>query len=135
MRFSLFTRALAGVAFLVASVGLLGSCAVAGPNDYRFELTEAQPAGVGKTSIAVRLVHTPDSKPVTGAVLFETKADMTPSGMADMAGKVSKLPGDQPGLYRFQIETGMAGKWRLSLAAKVQGEAGIVRGSVPFEAK
>ena len=80
----------------------------------------------------VRLIHVPDKKPVAGAVLFETKADMTPEGMADMSGKVTPVPADQPGLYRFQVETGMAGKWQLSLGAKVQGETGTVRGTVPF---
>jgi hypothetical protein len=84
--------------------------------------------------LAVRLVHLPDKKPVAGAVLFETKADMTPDGMADMTGKVTLLPSDQPGVYRFQVETGMGGKWQLSLGAKVQGETGTVRGTVPFAA-
>ena len=82
----------------------------------------------------MRLVHVPDSKPVAGAVLFETKSDMGPAGMAEMPGKVGALPADKPGLYRFQIETGMAGRWALNLAAKVQGEAETVRGSVIFEA-
>jgi hypothetical protein len=69
----------------------------------------------------------PDSKPVAGAVLFETKTDMGPGGMAEMTGKVTPLPADQFGLYRFQVETGMAGKWQLALGAKVQSEAGTVR--------
>src|SRR6266849_1771688 len=103
--------------------------------DYRFEaVTQAQPAGPGKTDLTVRLVHVPDKKPVAGAIFFETKADMTPDGMADTTGKVTPLTSDQPGLYRFQIETGMAGKWQLSLGAIVQGETGTVRGTVPFAA-
>jgi hypothetical protein len=132
MRFSPFARPLFGAAFFTLSA--LAATAVAAPADYRFELAQAQPAGPGKTDLTVRLVHVPDKKPVPGAVLFETKADMTPDGMADMAGKVTPLSADQPGLYRFQIETGMAGKWQLSLGAKVQGEAGTVRGTVPFAA-
>jgi hypothetical protein len=32
------------------------------------------------------------------------------------------LPSDQPGIYRFEIETGMAGKWALNLGAKVQAD-------------
>jgi hypothetical protein len=55
--------------------------------------------------------------------------------MAEMTGKVSPLPSDQPGIYRFQIETGMAGKWALNLGAKVKGEAGTVRGNLVYEAK
>ena len=133
MRFSRATRTVFGAALLTFST-LAAGTAVAAPADYRFELAQAQPAGPGKTDLTVRLVHVPDKKPVPDAVLFETKADMTPGGMADWTGKVTPLPSDQQGLYRFQVETGMAGKWRLSLGAKVQGETGTVRGTVPFAA-
>jgi hypothetical protein len=133
MPFPLHARAVIGAAFLVISI-LAAVDALAAPADYRFELVQAQPAGPGKTTVTVRLVHVPDNKPVAGAVLFESKSDMGPAGMAEMPGKVSTLPADKPGLYRFQIETGMAGKWALNLAAKVQGEAGTVRGTVTFDA-
>jgi DMSO/TMAO reductase YedYZ molybdopterin-dependent catalytic subunit len=132
MRFSRSACSALGAALLTLSA--LAVTAVAAPTDYRFELAQAQPAGPGKTDLTVRLIHVPDKKPVAGAVLFETKADMTPEGMADMSGKVTPVPADQPGLYRFQVETGMAGKWQLSLGAKVQGETGTVRGTVPFAA-
>jgi len=134
MRFHLHARAFIGAAIFATST-LAASYGLAASNDYRFELVQAQPAGAGKTTLSVRLFRVPDSKPVTGAVLFETKSDMGPSGMAEMAGKVSPLPSGQPGLYRFQVETGMAGKWALNLGAKVQGEAGTVRGTVAYEAK
>jgi hypothetical protein len=130
MRFHHPTCAFIGAVILAAWTAV----AAAAPNDYCFELVQAQSAGSGKTNISVRLVHVPDNKPVAGAVLFETKTDMAPGGMAEMTGKVSVLPSDQPGLYRFRIETGMAGKWALNLAAKVQGETGTVRGSIIFEA-
>ena len=133
MRLSRATRTLFGAALLTFST-LAAGIAVAAPADYRFELAQAQPAESGKTDVTVRLVHVPDKKPVAGAVLFETKADMTPDGMADMTGKVTPVASEQPGLYRFQVETGMAGKWQLSLGAKVQGEAGTVRGTVSFAA-
>jgi hypothetical protein len=134
MRLHLHVRALIG-AVLFMALPLVVACGLAAPNDYRFELVQAQPAGEGKTTVTVRLVHVPDNKPVAGAVLFESKTDMGPGGMAEMTGKVSPLPSDQPGIYRFQIETGMAGKWALNLGAKVQGEAGTVRGLVAYEAK
>jgi hypothetical protein len=133
MRFHQHARALIGAAIFAAST-LAGAYGLAAPNDYRFELVQAQPAGSGKTTVTVRLVHASDNKPLAGAVLFDTKSDMGPAGMAEMPAKVSALPADKPGLYRFQIETGMAGKWALHLAAKVQGEADTVRGSVTFDA-
>jgi len=133
MRLNYSGRALIGAAFLAGTL-LTAAYAVAAAKDYRFELVQALPAGPGKTNVTVRVVHVPDGKPVADAVLFETKSDMGPAGMAEMPGKVSALPADKPGLYRFQIETGMAGKWALNLRAKVQGEAETVRGSVTFDA-
>ena len=135
MRLRFCARAVIGAACLVASISVAITSASGAPADYRFELVQAQPAGPGKTAVTVRLVHEPDNKPVAGAVLFESKTDMGPDGMAEMTGKVSPLPSDQPGIYRFQIETGMAGRWRLALGAKVQGEAGTVRGDIVYEAR
>ena len=134
MRLHPHARDLIGAVLVMASA-LPAAHSLAAPNDYRFELVQAQPAGPGKTAVTVRLVHVPDNKPVAGAVLFESKTDMGPGGMAEMTGKVNPLPSDQPGIYRFQIETGMAGKWALNLGAKVQGEAGTVRGNLVYEAK
>ena len=133
MRLRFCAHAVIGV-YLVASVSVAIISARAAPADYRFELVQAQPAGPGKTTVTVSLVHVPDNKPVAGAVLFESKTDMGPDGMAEMTGKVTPLPSDKPGVYRFAIETGMAGKWALNLGAKVQGEAGTVRGTVTFTA-
>jgi hypothetical protein len=133
MRFHYSACALIGAAIFAGSI-LAAGYALAAPADYSFELVQTQPAGPGKTVVTVRLVHVPDNKPVPGAVLFESKTDMGPGGMVEMTGKVSVLPSDKPGLYRFQIETGMAGKWALNLAAKVQGEPGTVRGTVNFDA-
>jgi len=130
----LCAHAVIGAVCLVASIIVAITSATAAPADYRFELVQAQPAGPGKTTVTVSLVHVPDNKPVAGAVLFESKTDMGPDGMADMTGKVTPLPSDKPGVYRFAIETGMAGNWALNLGAKVQGEAGTVRGTVTFMA-
>ena len=133
MRLRFCARALIGAACLVAaSVSAAITSATAAPADYRFELVQAQPTGPGKTTVTVSLVHVPDNKPVAGAVLFESKTDMGPDGMAEMTGKVTPLPSDKPGMYHFAIETGMAGNWALNLGAKVQGEAGTVRGTVTF---
>jgi len=107
----------------------------AAPNDYRFEAAEVEASGPGKTRVVVRLVHVPDKKPIDGAVILESKTNMGPSGMGEMSGKVTATPSDQPGLYRFLIETGMAGKWELILTAKVRGEGGPVTGKITYDAK
>jgi predicted metal-binding membrane protein len=108
---------------------------VAAPTDYRFEAVEVQPSVPGKTMVTVRLLHVQDKKAVDGAMILVSKTDMGPSGMAEMSGKVTPIRSDQPGLYRFLVETGMAGKWELILTAKVQGEADPVTGKITYDAK
>ena len=60
------------------------------------------------------------------AVIFATRLDMAPDGMQEMATKVTPMPGAEPGTYRFKANVSMAGRWQLSLGAKVQGETGTV---------
>ena len=98
--------------------------------DYRFELAGNPQAAGAKSIVAVRLTHTPDNKPVAGAVIIQTRADMGPDGMKEMTAPVKALPPKEPGVYLFEVEAGMAGGWMLTLAAKVQGEAETVRGNV-----
>jgi YtkA-like len=117
----------------VMTLLLLSAPAHAAGKDYRFELVQAQPAGKNLTNVTVKLTHVSNGNPVIGAVIFQTKVDMGPSGMGEMTGKVTPQPADPTGLYHFRTETGMAGTWALTLTAKVQGET--VRGTVNFDAK
>jgi predicted metal-binding membrane protein len=108
---------------------------IAAPNEYRFEVVDA-PTGVpGTTTVAIRIVHASDNKLVDGATIVEAKTDMGPAGMAEMSGKVTQAASDHAGVYRFSIETGMAGKWELVLTAKVPGETAPVTGKVIYNAK
>ena len=85
----------------------------------------------------MKLVHLPDNKPVPGAVVIQSRADMGPIGMAAMTASVKALTEQPAGTYAFEIQNGMIwkkpGKWALSLAAKVQGEADTVRGTVNLD--
>lgn len=107
--------------------------AAAATGDYRFELASpAQPAGSGKSIVSVRLVH--GGKPVKGAIIIQSRADMGPIGMAGMTAPIKPLGEQPPGTYRFEIENGAVWKkpdnWALSFSAKVQGVAQTVTGSV-----
>lgn len=122
---------------IIASFGTLGP-SLAAPDakpGYRFELV-GQPVktGPGVSVVSVRLVHLSDKKPVPKAVIFETRADMGPEGMAAMTAPVKALPESNPGTYPFEITFGPVwnrpGGWALTLAAKVQGERETVRGNV-----
>ena len=114
-----------------------GATADAAPSssdpDYRFELVEVRPAGPGKTILSVRLAHLPEDKPIEEAAVREAGTNMGPGGMPEMTGRVTPLPTDRPGTYGFLIETGMPGKWELTLDVEVQGGAQTIRGAVPYD--
>lgn len=116
------------------ATAFLAPGAFSAASDYRFELANARSAGPGKTDVTVRLVRASDGRPVPDAVIFQTRADMAPAGMPTMTGNVTPQAGQQPGSYRFQVDTGMAGNWALTLSAKVQGEPETVRATVTFSA-
>lgn len=106
------------------------STAHAVAQDYRFELVGTPTMSNGKSIVQLRIVHVQHQKPVTGAVVFEIKADMGPAGMPTMTAPVRLLPETVPGVYRLEVQPDMAGAWAITAAAKVQGEAETVRGSV-----
>ena len=80
-------------------------------------------------------MHASDNKPVDEAAIVEAKTDMGPAGMAEMSGRVTPAASDHPGVFRFSIETGMAGQWELVLTAAVPGEPAPVTGKVIYNAK
>jgi hypothetical protein len=104
--------------------------ALAAPQDYKFELAGPPAKSAAGTIVKVRLIHVPDGKAVPGAVIFQTKFDMGPDGMAEMGAPVKAMPVGEPGIYAFEAQPSMPGNWGLSLSARVQGEAQTVRGTV-----
>jgi hypothetical protein len=122
---------LAGAAFAVA-VSLAGN-AFAGADDYAFEPVNADIKSSNVATVAVRLVHKPSGKPVADATIVQTRLDMTPDGMADMATAIAPLPSPEPGVYAFKAPLTMAGRWLLTISAKVQGEADPVLGKIIFK--
>jgi hypothetical protein len=123
---------IAGAAFAVA-VGLT-DVVLAGANDYAFEPVKAEVKKGDNAIVAVRLVHKPTGKPVSDAVIVRTRIDMAPDGMADMAPPLTPVPSTEPGVYAYETELSMAGRWLFSIAARVQGEPEIVVGKIIFKA-
>jgi len=100
--------------------------ALADIKDYEFQLVDQSVQAGPDKIVTVRLVNKKTGKPVPDAVIFATRLDMAPDGMREMVTKVASVPGGEPGTYRFKANFNMAGRWQLSLGAKVQGETGTV---------
>lgn len=116
---------------------LIGTASIARAEikDYEFKLAEPI-VSVGKDKIViVQLVNKKNGKPVPDAVIFASRLDMAPEGMPEMATKIAREPGGEPGSYRFKAAFGMEGKWLLSLGAKVQGEIGTVESKLVITAQ
>ncbi|MCK1605264.1 FixH family protein [Bradyrhizobium sp. 166] len=134
MKTSTFARAVQA-ALIAAAVAGTSTIALADINDYKFELVDQSVQAGPDKIITVRLVNTKTGKPVPDAVIFASRLDMAPDGMQEMATKVTAMPGTEPGTYRFKASFGMAGRWQLSLGAKVQGETGTVENKLVITAQ
>src|SRR5438046_2466884 len=104
-------------AALLAAISLTGTAA--GANDYVFEPVKSEVKKGDDVVVSVRLKHKATGKPVTDAVIVQTRIDMSPDAMGEISPPV---PSNEPGVYSFKTDLSMQGRWLLSIAAKVQGE-------------
>jgi hypothetical protein len=125
-------RSTLATAAVVAAMNLTGT-AFAGADDYVFEPVKAEIKSSNVATVAVRLVHKPTGKPVTDAAIVQTRLDMAPDGMADTATAIAPMPSPEPGVYAFKAPLTMAGRWLLTISAKVQGEPENVVGKLIFK--
>ena len=109
--------------------------AEAGAKDYEFRPVIVEVKNGSARDVGVRLVDKRTGKPVTGAVIFRTRLDMSPDTMDEMTAKHAAAPSSQPGIYRFKADFTMAGRWALKLQAKIPGESETVEGTVVFKVK
>jgi len=134
MRTTIAARAL--VAALIGAL-LAGApkFAFADIQDYEFQLVEPTVKTGADEVVTVRLVNKKTGKPVPDAVIFASRLDMAPDGMQEMVTKLTPMPAAEPGTYRFKATISMAGRWQLSLGAKVQGETGTVESKLVVTAQ
>jgi hypothetical protein len=121
-------------ALLAAVATVVNAPAFAAASDYAFEPTAAEVKKGDDIVVAVRLVHKPSGKLVSEAIIIRSRVDMAPDNMADMESPVAPAPASEPGVYAFKTDMPMAGRYLLSLAAKVQGEPETVVGKVVIKA-
>src|SRR5262249_9666068 len=125
-------QALAGA--IIALAATLNVAALAGPNDYVFEPVNSQMKKGDDVIVSVRLKHKPTGKSVSDAVIVQTRIDMAPDAMPEMASAITQVPSTEPGVYSFKTDLSMQGRWLLSIAAKVQGELETVVGKITIQA-
>ncbi|MCP1915049.1 FixH family protein [Bradyrhizobium sp. USDA 3458] len=130
-----FHLARAAAAALIGVVAMTGMSAHAEIKNYEFQLVQPTVKAGADRIVTVRLVDKTSGKAVPDAVIFSTRLDMAPDGMQEMATKVTPMPGTEPGTYRFKATFGMAGRWQLSLGAKVQGETGALENKLVVTAE
>jgi hypothetical protein len=119
-------RRAAASALFFAALWIAGATsAEAAIEDYEFRLEE-ETVRHGEVVIAVRMLDRRSGESIADAVIFATRLDMAPDGMAAMTVPVEHTNSAEPGVYRFRASLTMPGDWRLSLAAKVQGEVGTL---------
>ncbi|MFO1151050.1 MAG: FixH family protein [Alsobacter sp.] len=129
--------AVKGIALAVLTglaVPSFSSTSWAGIQDYEFQLVQPEVRQGDAAEIAVRLIDKRTGKAVPDAVIFAQRVDMAPDGMETMTARIEALPSTEPGVYRFKAKIIMEGGWRLSLGAKVQGEAGTLESRLVFKA-
>ena len=115
---------------------LIGASALwAGADDYRFEVVSTDNRVGSGVTIELRLTDLRTGQPVEGAVIYATRMDMAPDGMEAMTSAVTALPAEGPGTYLFSTDLTMAGGWRFSVAAKVQGEPETVKAELELRAE
>jgi Golgi nucleoside diphosphatase len=124
----------ARTAAFAACLSLATSAALAAASDYAFEPVTAEMKKGDDVTVAVRLTNKTTGKPVADAVIFKTRVDMAPDGMAEMVSAVEALPPKEPGVYAFKTDLPMAGRYEVTLSAKIQGEAETVTGKVIIKA-
>ncbi len=134
MKTSRYPRALWAAFIGIAMTGAV-TIARADIKDYEFQLVDQSIQAGPEKTITVRLVNKATGKAVPGAVIFATRLDMAPDGMQEMATKVAPVPSGEPGTYKFKATLSMAGRWQLSLGAKVQGETGTVENKLVITAQ
>lgn len=131
MSFNLFSRARRAAPIALA-LSLGSVSAHAEIKNYEFRLV-SQDIKTSDNVIAVRLIRKSDSKAVPDAVIFATRLDMQPDGMEAMKTSIEPQPSAEPGIYRFKVKLTMEGNWRLSLGAKIQGEADTLENRLVFK--
>lgn len=131
-RTSALTAALFAV--LITLAGLWGT-AHAQSDEYKFQFVSEE-IRVGKgIRIEVALTGSDGQPvPVERVEITSTRLDMGPDGMAMMDTPLTPVSSDKPGVFAFETDIVMAGRWALTIEATIEGQSEPVKGEVIYTA-
>ena len=92
-------RSIFAAVALLAAISLSGA-AFAGANDYVFEPMKAEVRKGDDVVVSVRLKHKATGKPVTDAVIVQTRIDMSPDQWARWPRRSLRCPATSPAFIR-----------------------------------
>lgn len=117
------------------AMGLLSAptAVLADIRDYEFKLVREQ-VKKGQAIVDIRLIHKPEDRAVSDAVIFAVRLDMAPDDMEQMTSAIEPVKSPVPGVYRFKVDLTDEGRWRISLAAKIQGETETLQSRLVLKA-
>lgn len=117
------------------AMGLLSAptAVLADIRDYEFKLVREQ-VKKGQAIVDIRLIHKPEDRAVSDAVIFAVRLDMAPDDMEQMTSAIEPVKSPEPGVYRFKVDLTDEGRWRISLAAKIQGETETLQSRLVLKA-
>src|SRR5262245_55992748 len=98
------TRRFISIGAPLAIVLTLAGSAFAGANEYVFEPVKAEVKKGDDVIVSVRLKHKATGKPVADAVIVQTRIDMSPDAMGEMASPLTPIPSSEPGIYSFKTD-------------------------------
>lgn len=98
----------------------------AAPQDYQFQVVEPEFRQGGQVNLTIAITDLRTNTPVVDATIIAVQMDMSPDGMAGMRPPVTPVGTGAPGRYGFVANLGMAGNWRLAIAARLPGEAEVI---------
>lgn len=125
-----FALIAASLAFVFAS----SHSGIAASDQPRWEAVKAEVPTGKAVRLEVRLIGAGGAPVVSGVTVASTRLDMGPDGMAAMTAPLKPVPGSSPGVIAFDSEIAMAGRWALTITAKVEGRPQPVSGVVVFTA-
>lgn len=100
--------------------------AIAGPEDYQFQVVEPAFRQGEQVPLTIAITDLRTKAAVTDGTIIAAQMEMSPDGMAGMRTQLTPVIASTPGHYSFVVNLGMAGNWRLAIAARLPGEAEVI---------